>query len=220
MLRAVRQRFDDTPDTGLIGKSIQSFFLGIYLSVKRTIGSVIIVMFMMCGTALATVLSLLMLMLAPVFAIIMTSAMMLFNLIIFDTAMAAACRRASCGDEDMPSSVSPLVKILISTPLHNTLPLCYSGNFVSCTTCSGAPNHRYHCNILGNPSILCCTKPAGFLHMALYSLVFTYSCFRFISSLAYTWSRCIINTVLLLACRSCQGRSAAHLGQVSSSCTF
>jgi hypothetical protein len=44
MLRAVRQRFDDTPDTGLIGKSIQSFFLGIYLSVKRTIGSVIIVL--------------------------------------------------------------------------------------------------------------------------------------------------------------------------------
>ena len=115
-LRTVRQRFDAAPDTGLIGKSIQSFFLGVYLSLKRTIGSVLIVTFMTCGTALATVLSLTVLMLAPIFAIIMTTATTLFNILIFDTATAAACRRVSCGDEDMPSSVSPLLKILISTP--------------------------------------------------------------------------------------------------------
>lgn len=41
--------------------------------------------------------------------------------------------------------------------------------------------------------------------MAVYSQIFTYSRFRYVSGMAHTWSRSIIDTVLSLACRSCQG---------------
>jgi len=121
-LRDVKQRFNAAPDTGLIGKSIQSFFLRVYLALKGTVGTLFIVAFMTVGTAIATVLNLVVLTLAPVLAIAMTIATALFNLVIYDTASAAARSRASCASSDMPSCVSPLLKLGIGVPYFLIFP--------------------------------------------------------------------------------------------------
>ena len=115
-LRGMRERFDSAPDTGLIGKSIQSFFLRIYLALKGTVGTLVIVTSMFLGTALASALNLTVLTLAPLLATAITIITALFNLVIYDTAFAAARRRGSCNEDEMPSCLSPLLKICIGVP--------------------------------------------------------------------------------------------------------
>lgn len=121
-LLEVRARFDASPDTGLIGKSIQSFFLRMYLAVKRTVGTCLIVTFMSVGTILATAFSFVVLTLAPLLAIGATLLVALFNLTIYDTALAAARNRACCDDDEILSGVSPLVKIGVSAPYYFVVP--------------------------------------------------------------------------------------------------
>jgi hypothetical protein len=123
-LKDARDRFESTPDRGLIGKSVQRFFLRNSLAVKGTVGSVCIVAFMTIGTAVATVASTVGLLIAPIVATIVTGATMLFNVAFYDTAVAAARNRFRGrrgklwfgGEPPMPSRVSPLLKIGIGAP--------------------------------------------------------------------------------------------------------
>lgn len=121
-LKAARDRFDASPDTGLIGKSIQSFFLRIYLALRGVFGTLVIVTFMTLGTLVATAASLVVLTLAPVLAAVISVVVALFNLIVYDTAMARARSRVSCCDTEMPSCVSPLVKIAVGVPYYLIIP--------------------------------------------------------------------------------------------------
>jgi hypothetical protein len=123
-LKDARDRFESTPDEGLIGKFIQRFFLRISLAVKGSAGTVCIVAFMTIGTALATVFCTVGLVTAPIVATLVTGATMLFNLSVYDTALAAACTRFHArryglgfgGEPPMPSRVSPLLKIAVGVP--------------------------------------------------------------------------------------------------------
>lgn len=129
-LKAVKERFDAQPDTGLIGKSIQSFFLRIYLTQRATAGSFWIVTFMTIGTIISSLLNLVVLTLAPVTASSLKVITALFNLIVYDTAIAAARDRAieeasgrrTGSDPEMPSCVSPLLKIGLGVPYFLVFP--------------------------------------------------------------------------------------------------
>jgi hypothetical protein len=121
-LKAVREHFDAEPDTGLIGKSIQSFFLRIYLGLKGTVGSLWIVAFMTVGTIVSSLLSLVVLTLAPVIASTLTVINALFNLTVYDTAIAAALGRGTGSDSEMPSCASPLLKIGLGVPYFLVFP--------------------------------------------------------------------------------------------------
>jgi hypothetical protein len=123
-LKDARERFESTPDEGLIGKFIQRFFLRISLAVKGIVGSLCIVAFMTIGTALATIFCTVGLVAAPIVATVITGATMIFNLSVYDTALAAACTRfhgrryglGFGGEPPMPSRVSPLLKIAVGVP--------------------------------------------------------------------------------------------------------
>jgi hypothetical protein len=123
-LKDARDRFESTPDEGLIGKFIQRFFLRTALAVKGIVGSVCIVAFMTIGTALATIFCTVGLFAAPIVATIITGATMIYNLSVYDTALAAACSRfhgrrdglGFGGEPPMPSRVSPLLKIAVGVP--------------------------------------------------------------------------------------------------------
>lgn len=127
-LAAVRQCFESASDTGLIGKSIQRHFLRIYLGIKGILGTFSIFSFMTIGTLLATLFSAAVLALAPVLAVLVTTASSLFNLMLYDTAIAAARSRfhqKNCFGEsqpEMPSSVSPILKIAFGVPYFLIFP--------------------------------------------------------------------------------------------------
>jgi hypothetical protein len=93
-IKDARDRFESSPDEGLIGKYTQRFFLRISLATKGVAGNVCIVAFMTIGTALATVFCTVGLVAAPIVAtLVTTGATMFFNLSVYVTALAAACTR-------------------------------------------------------------------------------------------------------------------------------
>jgi hypothetical protein len=121
-LKAVRERFDAEPDTGLIAKSIQSFFLRTYLTLKGAVGSLWIVTFMTVGTVVSSLLSLIVLTVAPVTASTLTIINALFNLTVYDTAIAAARGRGTGSDSETPSCASPVLKIGLGVPYFLVFP--------------------------------------------------------------------------------------------------
>jgi hypothetical protein len=129
-LRQMRDDFEAKPDRGLIGKAIQRFFLKGYMALKAVVGTAAICLFMTVGTAIASTLSAVALASSPVIAAFMSLITMIFNLTIYDTALQAASSRFHNrkvrlpfgGLAEMPSSVSPLLKILIVAPYYLIVP--------------------------------------------------------------------------------------------------
>ena len=73
-------------------------------------------LFMTVGTILSSFLSLIVLTAAPVISSTLTIITALFNLTVYDTAMAAAHGRGTGSDSEMPSCASPLLKIGVGVP--------------------------------------------------------------------------------------------------------
>jgi hypothetical protein len=127
-LRGARERFEATPDRGLIGKSIQRFFLRITLAVKGVVGTLGIVLFMTVGTVVASALNLVVFTAAPVVAALVTIVGIVFNLTIYDFAVKRAQNRYRGnsldfgGIPEMTSAVSPLIKIVFYTPYYLIVP--------------------------------------------------------------------------------------------------
>jgi hypothetical protein len=130
-LGEARQNFEATPDRGLIGKSVQRFFLVIYLTMKAVVGSAAIVSFMTIGTVVVSAFNALVLVASPALALGTTLLIWLFNLVIYDTALGAAHGRLhksadnfseSCGRKPAISSVSPVLKIAVGVPYCLVIP--------------------------------------------------------------------------------------------------
>ena len=128
-LGQVRQDFEATPDRGLIGKSIQRFFLVTYLTTKAVVGSAAIVSFMTIGTVVVTTFNAVVLIASPVLALGTTLSICLFNLVIYDTALGAAHSRLHRSTDNhagrrsrKPSSVSPVLKIAVGVPYYLVIP--------------------------------------------------------------------------------------------------
>jgi hypothetical protein len=126
-LNNVRERFEEAPDMGLIGKSVQRWFLRGYLGLKSLIGSIFIIAFMIVGTILTTLANVVVLMFAPMFAIFTASVVFVFNFVVYDEVLAEARRRQVMLRSDMPTANSGVIKMMIVVPYYLVFPGALQG---------------------------------------------------------------------------------------------
>jgi hypothetical protein len=96
-LRRSWQDFESSPDSGLLGKGIQRPFVRLFLGVKSLFGTMLICGFMIFGTAAMSFASLATCFLAPFFAVFISLATFLFQLTVYDWAVARAHERMRKG---------------------------------------------------------------------------------------------------------------------------
>eukprot|EP00978_Attheya_sp_CCMP212_P008081 scaffold18821_cov51-Attheya_sp.AAC.2 len=126
-LNNVRERFEEAPDMGLIGKSVQRWFLRGYLGFKSCIGSIFITAFMIVGTMLATLANMVVLIFAPMFAIFTVSVVFIFNFVVYDEVLAEARRRQVTLRPDMPTAISGVIKMMMFVPYYLVIPGALQG---------------------------------------------------------------------------------------------
>jgi hypothetical protein len=83
-LRLAREHFEAQPDTGLLDKSIQRFFMKVKLTVTALVGSVLIISFMVLGTATFSALTGVIVIASPILAAIWTALATEFELVFYD----------------------------------------------------------------------------------------------------------------------------------------
>lgn len=92
-LSEVRRKFEDEPDSGLIGKSVARVFLRAYLMFKGLVGTTWIVTFMTIGTIFATLMATCFLLLGPLLGIFWALCGAAIQVLIFDFPLDSALRR-------------------------------------------------------------------------------------------------------------------------------
>lgn len=86
-LRRSREEFESSPDTGIVGKSVQRVFFRIYAAIKGLVGAAAITAFMVVGTAVATPLAFLTLIGTPVLAAGLTLLGWVVDVLFYDRAL-------------------------------------------------------------------------------------------------------------------------------------